>query len=93
MFAENKKSALSRMVLGMGCISFRKFFHEIHYFKTRSISQSNLKAVFPERDQLKNNIIAGILPQVKAGLTKIYEIQAELDLFKMRINDIETNKD
>lgn len=91
MFAENKKSALSRMVWGMGCISFRKFFHEIHYFKTRIISQS--KAVFPERGQLKNNIITGILPQVKAGLTKIYEIQAELDLFKMRINDIETNKD
>lgn len=89
MFAENKKSALSRMLWGMGCISFRKFFDEIHYFKTRSISQS--KAVFPERDQLKN-IIADILPQVKAGLTKILEVEAQLDLFKMRINDIETNK-
>lgn len=93
LFAENKKSAstpLSQMLWDMGCTSFRKFFDEIHHFETRSISQS--KAVLQERDQLKN-IIAGILPQVRAGLTKLSELRAQLDLFKKRINDIEKNKD
>lgn len=93
LFAKNKKSAstaLSQMLWDMGCTSFRKFFEEIHHFETRSISQS--KAVLQERNQLKN-IIAGILPQVRAGLTKLSELRAHLHLFKKRINDIEKNKD
>lgn len=93
LFAKNKKSAstaLSQMLWNMGCTSFRKFFEEIHHFETRSISQS--KAVLQERDQLKN-IIAGILPQVRAGLTKLSELRAHLHSFKKRKNDIEKNKD
>lgn len=74
----------------MGYKSFKKFFDEIHHFETRSISQS--KAVLQERNQLKN-IIAGILPQVKAGLTKLSELREEIVLYKKHIDDIQTNKD
>lgn len=93
LFAENKNSAsnsLSKMFWDMGCKSFKKFFDEIHHFETRSISQS--KAVLQKRNQLKN-IIAGILPQVKAGLTKLSELREEIVLYKKHIDYIQANKD
>lgn len=93
LFAKNTQlglTSLSQMFWNMGCKSFRRFFDEIHHFETRSILQS--KEVLQKRDQLKN-IIAGILPQVKAGLTKLSELQTELDLLKKHINDIANYKD
>lgn len=93
LYAENKKLAstsLSPMFWDMGCKSFQKFFDEINHFQTRSLSQT--KDVLQERDQLKN-IIAGILPQVKAGLMKLSELREEILIFKKHKDDIENNKD
>lgn len=93
LFAENPQlgsTSLSRMFWDMGCKSFRSFFDEIHHFETRSIVQT--KDVLQKREQLKK-IIAGILPQVKAGLTKLSELQTELNLLKKHTNDIENYKD
>lgn len=92
LFAENKtpaSSALLQMFWDMGCTSFKKFFDEIHHFETRSILQS--KAVLQERDQLKK-MISDSLPHVKTGLTKLSQLQTELDLFKKHKNDIEQYK-
>lgn len=93
LFAKNPKFGLtswSRMFWDLGCKSFRRFFDEIDHYEKRSIVQS--KEVLQKREQLKN-ITAGILPQVKAGLTKLSELQTELNLFKKHTNDIENNKD
>lgn len=93
LFTENKNlvsTSLSPMFWDMGCKSFKEFFDKIDKFTTRSLSQT--KDVLQEREQLKT-IIAGILPQVKAGLTKLSELREEIDMFKRHKDDIENNKD
>lgn len=93
LFAENKNipnTSLSPMFWKMGCNSFQMFFDKISHFETRSLSQT--KAVLKEREQLKT-ILSAILPQVKAGLTKLSELRDELEIFKKHKDDIENNKD
>lgn len=93
LFAENKNipsTSLSPTFWKMGCNSFQFFFDKISHFETRSLSQT--KAVLREREQLKT-ILSAILPQVKAGLTKLSELRDELEIFKKHKDDIENNKD
>lgn len=93
LFAENKhlvSTSMSSMFWDMGCKSFKEFFDKIDNFTTRSLSQT--KDVLQEREQLKT-IIAGILPQVKAGLTKLSELREEINIFKRHKDDIKDNKD
>ncbi|XP_062572462.1 uncharacterized protein LOC134234415 [Saccostrea cucullata] len=93
LFAENKNlsvTSLSPMFWEMGCRSFQKFFDQLGKFETRSLSQT--KDVLEEREQLKT-IIANILPQVKAGLSKLGELRDQLEIFKRHKDDIENNKD
>lgn len=74
----------------MGCFSFQKFFDNLHNLETKSLSQT--KDVLKEREQLKT-IIAGILPQVKAGLSKLGKLKDQLEIFRKHKYDIENNKD
>lgn len=93
LFAENKNLAttsMSPMFWEMGCKSFQKFFDQLKDFPTRSLTQT--KNVLKEREQLKT-VVACILPQVKAGLSKISELRNELEIFKRHKDDIENNKD
>ena len=93
LFAENKNlssTSLSTMFWEMGCNSFQNFFDQLGHFETRSLSQT--KDVLKEREQLKT-IIANILPQIKAGLTKLAELRDQLEIFKKHKDDIENNKD
>lgn len=93
LFAENKNLAttsMSPMFWEMGCKSFQKFFDQLRDFPTRSLTQT--KNVLKEREQLKT-VVACILPQVKAGLSKISELRMELEIFKRHKDDIENNKD
>lgn len=92
LYAENKKktSSLSPMFWDMGCKSFQDFFDKLHKFDTRSLSQT--KDVLQEREQLKT-IIVSILPEVKAGLSKLSELRNQLEIFKKHRDDIENNKD
>lgn len=90
LFAENTKTSLSPMFWKMGCKSFKFFFDTISKFKTRSLTLT--KAVLDEREEIKT-ILSAILPQVKAGLTKLSELRDELEIFKKHKNDIESNKD
>lgn len=93
LFAENKNlttTSLSPMFWEMGCNSFQKFFDQLSHFETKSLIQT--KDVLKEREQLKT-VIASILPQVKAGLSKIGELRDQLEIFKRHKDDIENNKD
>lgn len=91
LFAENlSTTSLSPMFWEMGCKSFQKFFDQLKDFPTRSLTQT--KYVLKEREQLKT-VVACILPQVKAGLSKISELRNELEIFKKQKDDIENNKD
>lgn len=93
LFAENKNLAptsLSPIFWAMGCNGFKQFFDEMYHFETRSLTQT--KDVLKEREQLKTTI-AGILPQVKNGLSKIGMLRDELEIFKQHKHDIEQNKD
>lgn len=93
LFAENKKlttTSLSPMFWEMGCSSFQKFFDQLSHFETKSLTQT--KDVLKEREQLKT-VIASILPQVKAGLSKLGELRDQLEIFKKHKDDIENNKD
>lgn len=92
LFAENQNlaSSLSPMFWDMGCKSYQNFFAELHKFETRSLSQT--KDVLQEREQLKT-IIVSILPQVKAGLSKLSELRNQLDIFRKHSDEIENNKD
>lgn len=93
LFAGNKQlshTSLSPIFWEMGLNSFKNFFDEIYHFKTRSLTLT--KKVLKEREQLKTTI-AGILPQVQAGLSKIGMLRDELKIFKQHKHDIEQNKD
>jgi hypothetical protein len=93
LFAENKNlssTSLSPMFWEMGCNSFQKFFKQLNQLETKSLSQT--KYVLQEREQLKM-IISNILPQVKAGLSKLAELRDQLEIFKKHKDDIENNKD
>lgn len=93
LFAENKNLAItsmSPMFWEMGCKSFQKFFDQLKDFPTRSLSQT--KHILKEREQLKT-VVACILSQVKAGLSKISQLRNELEIFKRHKDDIENNKD
>lgn len=93
LFAENKhltSSSLSPMFWEMGCTSFQKFFDQLRNLETKSLSQT--KDVLKEREQLKT-VIASILPQVKAGLSKLGELRDQLEIFRKHKDDIENNKD
>lgn len=74
----------------MGCSSFQKFFDNLRNLETKSLSQT--KGVLKEREQLKT-VIAGIFPQVKAGLSKLGEFQDQLEIFRKHKDDIKNNKD
>lgn len=93
LFAENKNltsTSLSPMFWEMGCNSFQNFFNQLSHFETKSLSQT--KDVLKEREQLKT-VISSILPQVKAGLSKLGELREQLEIFKKHKDDIENNKD
>lgn len=92
LFAENKElvhNTLSPMFWKMGCSSFERFFANISRLQTRSLRQT--KDVLDEREQLKT-VILNIRPQVTAGLSKLSELQQQLDVFKKYKNKIEDNQ-
>lgn len=93
LFAENKNLAttsMSPMFWEMGCKSFQKFFDQLKYFPTKSLTQT--KNVLKEREQLKT-VVACIPPLVKAWLSKLSELRNDLEVFKKHKDDIEDNKD
>lgn len=93
LFAENKNlttTSLSPMFWGLGFNSFQNFFDQLSHFETKSLTHT--KDVLIEREQLKT-VIASILPEVKAGLSKIGELRAQLEIFKKHKDDIKNNKD
>lgn len=63
---------------------------KISHFETRSLSLT--KNVLKERKQLKT-VIASILPHIKAGLSKLGELQDQLEIFRKHKDDIKNNKD
>lgn len=92
LFAENKGLAhntLSPTFWEMGCSSFERFFRQIQKLETRSLCQT--KNVLDEREQLKT-VISNIQPQVSAGLSKLSELQQQLDIFKRYKNEIKDNQ-
>lgn len=92
LFAENNElihNTLSPMFWKMGCSSFEMFFAHISRLQTRSLCQT--KNVLDEREQLKT-VISNIRPQVTAGLSKLSELQQQLDIFKKFQNEIEDNQ-
>lgn len=92
LFAENKglkHNTLSPMFWEMGCSSFERFFRHIIQLETRSFSQA--KNVMEEREQLKT-IISNIRQQVSAGLSKLSELQQQLDIFKRYENEMKDNQ-
>lgn len=92
LFAENKNltsTSLSPMFWEIGCNSFKNFFNQLSHFETKSLSQT--KDVLKEREQLKT-LISSILPQVRAGLSKLDELQEQLEILKKHKDDIENNK-
>lgn len=93
LFEGNKNLAttsMSPMFWEMSCKSFQKFFDQLKDFPTKSLTQT--KNVLKEREQLKT-VVACILPQVNAGLSKLSELRNELEIFKKHKDDIENNKD
>lgn len=93
LFAENNNlttTSLSPIFWEMGCNSFQKFFHQLSHFETKSLTQTN--DVLKAREQLKT-VIASILYQVKVGLSKLWVLRDQLEIFKKRKDDIEKNKD
>lgn len=89
LFAENIHNPLSPMFWKMGCSSFESFFEHVGRLQTRSLCQT--KNVLDEREQLKT-VISNIRPQVTAGLSKLSELQQQLDIFKKYQNEIEDNQ-
>lgn len=92
LFAENKElvhNTLSPMFWKMGCSSFERFFANISRLQTQSLRQT--KDVLDEREQLKT-VILNIRPQVTAGLSKLSELQQQLNVFKKYKNKIEDNQ-
>lgn len=92
LFAENKnlrQNLLSPMFWKMGFSSFESFFKHITELQTKSLRQT--KSVLDERDHLKT-IILNIRPQVTAGLSKLSELQTQLDIFEKFKNEIKQNE-
>lgn len=92
LFAENKgltHSTLSQTFWEMGCSSFDRFFRQIQQLETRSLCQT--KNVLDEREQLKT-VISNIRPHVSAGLSKLSELQQQLDIFKRYKNEMKDNQ-
>lgn len=92
LFAENEElihNTLSPMFWKMGCSSFESFFTHISKLQTRSLRQT--KDVLDEREQLKI-VISNIRPQVTAGLSKLSELEQQLDIFKKYKNEIKDNQ-
>lgn len=93
LFAENKNVAstsMSPIFWEKGCNNFQNLFDKICHFETRILSLT--KNVLKEREQLKT-VIASILPQIKAGLSKLGELQYQLEIFRKHKDDIKNNKD
>lgn len=92
LFAQNtnlSSTSMSSAFWELGLNSFQQFFKHLTDLESRSISQT--KDVLMKREQLKT-IINGILPIVKAGLSKLAELKAHLENFEIHKRDIENNK-
>lgn len=92
LFAQNTNLSSTSMTSAsweLGLNSFQQFFKHLTELESRSISQT--KDVLMKREQLKT-IINGILPIVKAGLSKLAELKAHLKNFEIHKQDIENNK-
>lgn len=92
LFAKNKDfihNTLSPMFWEMGCSSFERFFRHIIQLETRSVFQT--KNVLEEREKLKIKI-SNIRPQISAGLSKLSELQQQLDIFKRYQNEMKDNQ-
>lgn len=93
LFADNKDlthNSLSAMFWKIGFSSFENFFRHIKQLEKRSLSQT--KNVLEEREQLKI-LISNIRPNITAGLSKLSELQQQLDTIKRYQNEIDDNKD
>ena len=91
LFAENVDSVLSMspMFWKMGCISLEKLFRAIMVLNTKSLFLT--KRVLDEREKLRT-IIATVLSQVSAGLSKISELNIHLDMFEKNTRKIKDNE-
>lgn len=92
LFPKNKgltHSTLSQTFWEIGCSSFDRFFRQIQQLETRSLCQT--KNVLDEREQLKT-VISNIRPQISAGLSKLSELQQQLDIFKRYQNEMKDNQ-
>lgn len=92
LFAGNKgvtHDTLSPMFWEMCSSSFERFFRHIKQLETRSFCQT--KSVLDEREQLKT-VISNIRPQISAGLSKLSELQQQLDISKRYKNEMKDNQ-
>lgn len=92
LFADNKNlthNTFSPIFWEMGSSSFESFFRHIKQLETRSLSQT--KNVLDEREQLKI-VISNIQPNVTAGLSKLSDLQQQLDIFERYKNEINDNQ-
>lgn len=92
LFTTNKSGNhgyLSATFWQMGCRSFKLFFDYISHLKTTSLVQT--KEVLDERERLKT-ILSNIRPKLTAGLSKVSELEKQLDIFRQNENKIKDNK-
>ena len=92
LYAENisgSYDSLSPMFWQMGCHSFQRLFMHISGLKTTSLLQT--KEVLDEREQLKT-ILSNIRPKLTVGLSKVSELEQQLDIFRQNENRIKENE-
>ena len=95
LFAKNTeegagKSSLSPMFWEMGQKSFRSLFCQIENMQTKSLQLT--KEVLERRQRLELTI-QNLQLQVDAGLNKLNELKAELQILDKHKTEIEANKD
>ncbi|XP_062586611.1 uncharacterized protein LOC134248210 [Saccostrea cucullata] len=93
LFASNKNlqnASLSPNFWELCYKSLQDFFQNLKLFTPKSLVLT--KEVLKQREHLQA-ILANVEPKVKAGLSKINELQNTLTLFKKHLNEIESNRD
>ena len=87
---ETEDGNFDEMFWKMGMRSFESFFTHIGKIETKSLLQT--REVLLEREQLQN-LVQGLQPQIKLGLTKMDEFRQEEEVIKKHEAEISTAKD
>ncbi|KAK3090164.1 hypothetical protein FSP39_009640, partial [Pinctada imbricata] len=86
---ENVRMSLTPMFWEMGLKSFSGFFKQLENMETKSLQLT--KQVLTQR-QLLELTIQNLQPQVDAGLSKLNELTAEIQIIDQHKTDIDANK-